>query len=170
MQDWLRVDPDKVRRKDIVRFTQGNLVRIYPKDIRFDSSNYNPLIAWPHGAQMVAFNMQLEIAGVPGDTIMKKTKTLEDNWIPTWDDMFEFPLTVPELALLRFEVHEYDMSEKADFAGQTCLPVTELCKGIRAVLLHNRMGVKYNSVKLLAMTCFGCGLVNHACVYKEKLV
>lgn len=89
------------------------------------------------------------IAGVPADTVMKKTKTLEDNWIPTWDEVFEFPLRVPELALLRIEVHEYDMSEKDDFAGQTCLPVMELCKGIRAVPLHNRKGVKYNSVKLL---------------------
>lgn len=245
MQDWLRVDPDKVRRlslseqelekavptygKDIVRFTQRNLLRIYPKGIRFDSSNYNPLVGWMHGAQMVAFNMQgygrslwlmhgmfsanggcgyvkkpdfllkadaygevfdpnmnlpvkttlkvtvymgdgwyydfkhthfdaysppdfyarVGIAGVPADCVMKKTKTLEDNWIPTWDEAFEFPLRVPELALLRIEVHEYDMSEKDDFAGQTCLPVSEVRKGIRAVPLHSRKGDKYNSVKLL---------------------
>lgn len=245
MQDWLRVDPDKVRRlslsenelrkailtygKDIVRFTERNLLRVYPKGIRFDSSNYNPLIGWMHGAQMVAFNMQgygrslwlmcgmfkanggcgyvkkpdfllkagphgevfdpkamlpikvtlrvtvfmgegwyydfkkthfdaysppdfyarLGIAGVPGDAVMKKTKTLEDNWIPNWDEVFEFPLRAPELALLRIEVHEYDMSEKDDFAGQTCLPVSELRKGIRAVPLHSEKGDKYNSVKLL---------------------
>ncbi|KAG8380819.1 hypothetical protein BUALT_Bualt06G0056100 [Buddleja alternifolia] len=245
MEDWLRVDPGKVRRlslseqelekaidtygKDIVRFTQRNILRVYPKGIRFDSSNYNPLIGWMHGAQMVAFNMQgygrslwlmhgmfranggcgyvkkpkfllkadsygevfdpsiklpvkttlkvtvymgegwyydfshshfdtysppdfyarIGIAGVRADVVMKKTKTLEDNWIPTWDEVFEFPLTVPELALLRIEVHEHDMSEKDDFAGQTCLPVSELRKGIRAVPLHSHKGVKYNSVKLL---------------------
>ncbi|KAL7147868.1 hypothetical protein ABFS83_06G138000 [Erythranthe nasuta] len=243
MADWLRVDPDKVRRlslsepelekavityaKDIVRFTQKNLLRVYPKGIRFDSSNYNPLIGWMHGAQMVAFNMQgygrslwlmhgmfranggcgyvkkpdfllkggdevfdpratlpvkttlrvtvymgegwyydfrhthfdtysppdfyarVGIAGVPADVIMKKTKTLEDNWIPTWDEVFEFPLTVPELALLRIEVHEYDMSEKDDFAGQISLPISELREGIRAVPLHSHKGVRYNSVKLL---------------------
>ncbi|KAL2526528.1 Phosphoinositide phospholipase C 2 [Abeliophyllum distichum] len=245
MEDWLRVDPEKVRRlslseqelekaaitygRDIVRFTQRNILRVYPKGIRFDSSNYNPLIAWMHGAQMVAFNMQgygrslwtmhgmfranggcgyvkkpdfllrdgprnevfdpqaklrvkttlkvtvymgegwyydfshthfdaysppdfyarVGIAGVPSDTVMKKTKTLEDNWIPTWDEVFEYPLTVPELALLRIEVHEYDMSEKDDFGGQTCLPVSELRQGIRAVPLHNRKGEKYKTVKLL---------------------
>ncbi|KAL7108841.1 hypothetical protein ACP275_06G138500 [Erythranthe tilingii] len=243
MADWLRVDPDKVRRlslsepelekavityaKDIVRFTQKNLLRVYPKGIRFDSSNYNPLIGWMHGAQMVAFNMQgygrslwlmhgmfranggcgyvkkpdfllkgggevfdpratlpvkttlrvtvymgegwyydfrhthfdtysppdfyarVGIAGVPADVVMKKTKTLEDNWIPTWDEVFEFPLTVPELALLRIEVHEYDMSEKDDFAGQISLPISELREGIRAVPLHSHKGVRYNSVKLL---------------------
>ncbi|EOY17778.1 Phospholipase C 2 [Theobroma cacao] len=245
LDEWLRVDPDKVRRlsmseqelekaalthgKQIVRFTQRNILRVYPKGIRVDSSNYNPLIGWMHGAQMVAFNMQgygrslwlmhgmfkanggcgyvkkpdfllksgphddvfdpsvrlpvktvlkvtvymgegwyhdfhhthfdaysppdfyarVGIAGVPADNVMKKTKTLEDNWVPSWNEEFEFPLTVPELALLRIEVHEYDMSEKDDFGGQTCLPVSELRSGIRAVPLNSRKGDKYNSVKLL---------------------
>lgn len=103
---------------------------------------------------IVSFSMafvspQVGIAGVPADTVMKKTKTLEDNWIPNWDESFEFPLTVPELALLRIEVHEYDMSEKDDFAGQTCLPISELRKGIRSVALNSRKGEKYKSVKLL---------------------
>lgn len=243
--DALKVDPNKVRRlslseqelekialnhaTEIVRFTHRNLLRVYPKGIRFDSSNYNPLIGWMHGAQMVAFNMQgygrslwlmhgmfranggcgyvkkpdfllktgpdnqvfdprqnlpvkktlkvkvfmgdgwrldfhhthfdtysppdfytrVGIAGVPGDTVMKKTKTIEDNWMPVWNEQFVFPLTVPELALLRIEVHEYDMSEKDDFAGQTCLPVSELRPGIRAVPLCDRKGEKLRSVKLL---------------------
>ncbi|KAI9157129.1 hypothetical protein LWI28_017327 [Acer negundo] len=245
LTECLKVDPNKVRRlslseqqledavgtygKDIVRFTQRNILRVYPKGIRVDSSNYNPLVGWSHGAQMVAFNMQgygrslwlmhgmfranggcgyvkkpdilvqagphsevfdpsvrwpvkkslkvtvymgegwyfdfrhthfdaysppdfytrVGIAGVQADTIMKKTKTLEDNWVPAWNEEFVFPLTVPELALLRIEVHEYDMSEKDDFGGQTCLPVSELRSGIRAVPLHDRKGEKYKSVKLL---------------------
>ncbi|KAJ7963980.1 Phosphoinositide phospholipase C [Quillaja saponaria] len=245
LEECLKVDPGRVRRlslseqqlekaaithgKEIVRFTQRNILRVYPKGTRIDSSNYNPLIGWMHGAQMVAFNMQgygrslwlmqgmfkgnggcgyvkkpdfllntgpnnevfdpraslpvkttlkvtvymgegwyydfrhthfdafsppdfyarVGIAGVPADTVMKKTKTLEDNWIPIWNEQFEFPLTVPELALLRIEVHEYDMSEKDDFGGQTCLPVSELSTGIRAVPLHDNKGEKYNTVKLL---------------------
>uniref|UniRef100_M4CSK9 Phosphoinositide phospholipase C n=1 Tax=Brassica campestris TaxID=3711 RepID=M4CSK9_BRACM len=242
MVECLKVDPDKVRRlslseeqlekasekyaKQIVRFTQRNMLRIYPKGTRITSSNYNPLVGWSHGAQMVAFNMQgqgrslwvmqgmfranggcgyikkpdillksdpafdpeatlpvkttlrvtiymgegwyydfphthfdrysppdfytrVGIAGVTADTVMRKTKMLEDNWIPDWNEVFEFPLTVPELALLRIEVHEYDMSEKDDFGGQTCLPVWELRQGIRVVPLHNQDGVKCRSVKLL---------------------
>lgn len=93
--------------------------------------------------------MQVGIAGVPNDSIMKKTKAIEDNWIPTWNEEFTFKLTVPELALLRIEVHEYDMSEKDDFGGQTCIPVSELREGIRAVPLHSRKGEKYKNVKLL---------------------
>ena len=41
------------------RFTQKNFLRIYPKGTRFNSSNYKPMIGWIHGAQMVAFNMQV---------------------------------------------------------------------------------------------------------------
>ncbi|XP_058110204.1 phosphoinositide phospholipase C 2-like [Magnolia sinica] len=245
LKEALKLEPNKVKRvslseqelekialtngTDIVRFTQKNLLRVYPKGIRFDSSNYNPLIGWMHGAQMVAFNMQgygrllwlmhgmfrgnggcgyikkpdflmntgpnnevfdpkekrsvkktlkvkvymgdgwrldfhhthfdsfsppdfyvrVGIAGVPDDSIMKKTRAIEDNWMPNWNEEFEFPLTVPELALLRIEVHEYDMSEKDDFAGQTCLPVSELMLGIRAVPLCDRKGEKLKSVRLL---------------------
>jgi phosphatidylinositol phospholipase C delta len=43
------------------RFTQRNLLRVYPKGMRFDSSNYNPMLGWMHGAQMVAFNMQVRL-------------------------------------------------------------------------------------------------------------
>ncbi|KAJ6803898.1 phosphoinositide phospholipase C 4-like [Iris pallida] len=245
LKESLKVDPNRVRRlslseqqlvkaaashgADLVRFTQKNMLRIYPKGTRFNSSNYNPLIGWMHGAQMVAFNMQgygrslwlmqgfyranggcgyvkkpdflmqtgphgevfdpkaslpvkktlkvkvymgdgwrmdfsqthfdaysppdfytrVGIAGVPADSIMKKTKAIEDDWTPVWNEEFVFPLTVPELALLRIEVHEYDMSEKDDFGGQTCLPVSELRPGIRAVPLFDRKGVQFKSVKLL---------------------
>lgn len=93
--------------------------------------------------------MEVRIAGVSADTIMKKTKTLEDNWVPDWNEKFEFLLSVPELALLRIEVDEYDMSEKDDFGGQTCLPMSEMRSGIRAVPLLSLEGEKYKSVKLL---------------------
>ncbi|XP_038988955.1 phosphoinositide phospholipase C 2-like isoform X1 [Phoenix dactylifera] len=95
------------------------------------------------------FYTRVGIAGVPADTVMKRTKAVEDNWTPVWDEEFQFPLTVPELALLRIEVHEYDMSEKDDFAGQTCLPVWELRPGIRSVPLCDREGEALKSVKLL---------------------
>lgn len=87
--------------------------------------------------------------GVPADSVKKKTRVIEDDWAPVWDEEFTFPLTVPELALLRIEVREYDKTEKDDFGGQTCLPVSELRPGIRAVPLYDEKGEKYKSVKLL---------------------
>lgn len=214
---------------DVVRFTQKNILRVYPKGTRVTSSNFHPLVGWTHGAQMLAFNMQgygkslwlmhglfrsnggcgyvkkpdflmkrgprnevfdpkvklpvkktlkvsvylgdgwrldfshthfdsysppdfytkVQIVGVPADEAKKKTRIIEDDWGPIWDEDFTFPLTVPELALLRIEIREHDMSEKDDFGGQTCLPVSELRPGIRAVPIYDKKGEKLRSVRLL---------------------
>ncbi|CDW90514.1 1-phosphatidylinositol-bisphosphate phosphodiesterase eta-2 [Stylonychia lemnae] len=36
----------------------SNFTRVYPKGVRFDSSNYSPLEGWAVGAQIVALNLQ----------------------------------------------------------------------------------------------------------------
>ncbi|KAJ7283091.1 hypothetical protein O6H91_Y348500 [Diphasiastrum complanatum] len=48
----------KAHPSQIIRFTQKHILRVYPYGLRVDSSNYNPLVSWTHGAQMVALNMQ----------------------------------------------------------------------------------------------------------------
>ncbi|KAL4610158.1 hypothetical protein ACB092_08G031700 [Castanea dentata] len=162
----------------IIRFTQRNLLRVYPKGMRLDSSNYDPMLGWTHGAQMVALNMQVTvymgegwardfrhthfdrfsppdffvkvaIAGVPADEARKQTKAIEDDWLPVWDESFEFSLRVPELAVLRLEALEYDTTGVPDFGGQTCLPISELRNGIRAVPLNDKKGNQYKYVRLL---------------------
>lgn len=92
---------------------------------------------------------QIRIVGVPADAAKKKTKTIENNWVPIWNEEFKFPLTVPELGLLQIEVRDFDRSEKDDFGGQTCLPISELRPGIRAVPLYDKKGEKLKSVRLL---------------------
>lgn len=56
--------------------------------------------------------------------------------------------SVPELAILRLEVKEYDMVGRDDMVGQSCVPVTELREGIRAVELRSVKG-EYRKSKLL---------------------
>jgi phosphatidylinositol phospholipase C delta len=43
-------------------FNQAHMSRTYPSGSRVDSSNYNPLLAWSTGCQMVALNFQTEDA------------------------------------------------------------------------------------------------------------
>ncbi|CAN1221691.1 Phosphoinositide phospholipase C 2 [Linum grandiflorum] len=212
----------------IVRFTQRNLLRVYPKGSRLDSSNYSPFVGWMHGAQMVAFNMQgygkhlwtmqgmfranggcgyvkkpdfllkhgpddkvydpsipqqlkttlkgklylgegwlqdfrhthfdlcsppdffvkVGIEGVAGDKAKHITKVIDDEWVPIWDEEFKFELRVPELAILRIEVMDYDVGNHG-FGGQTYLPISELRTGIRSVPLYSRDGTKYKHTRLL---------------------
>lgn len=86
---------------------------------------------------------------MPLDAAKCKTRIIEDDWAPYWDQEFTFPLRIPELALLRIEVREHDRSDKDDFGGQACLLVSELRPGIRAVPLYDRKGRKFKSVRLL---------------------
>ncbi|KAF8680718.1 hypothetical protein HU200_045559 [Digitaria exilis] len=100
-------EPQPVKKTLKVKVYMGDGWRMDFKQTHFDQ--YSP----------PDFYARVGIAGVPADSVMKKTKAIEDNWVPVWEEEFSFPLTVPEIALLRVEVHEYDMSEKDDFGGQT---------------------------------------------------
>lgn len=42
---------------------------------------------------------------------------------------FEFEVVVPELALVRFVVEDYDASSKNDFIGQSTIPLNSLKQG-----------------------------------------
>ena len=44
----------------VAEYTKHQLVRVYPRGDRFDSSNYNPVPAWLCGCQLVALNVQTE--------------------------------------------------------------------------------------------------------------
>ncbi|GAA0139828.1 phospholipase [Lithospermum erythrorhizon] len=90
----------------------------------------------------VCWENQVGIVGVPADTGMMR-------WRPVWNNEFVFRLTVPVLAFLLVEVHEYDLPDNGDFAGQTCLPVSEIRPGIRAVPVYNREGVQFKFVRLI---------------------
>ncbi|KAK1283358.1 Phosphoinositide phospholipase C 4 [Acorus calamus] len=105
LHEALREDPHKVRRLSL---SEQELVKASKS----------------HSMKLV------EIDGVPADTILQKTKIIEDNWIPVWNEEFTFPLIVPEFALLRIEVCDYDPLEMDGFGGQTCLPVPELRTGV----------------------------------------
>ncbi|KAE8656763.1 Phosphoinositide phospholipase C 7 [Hibiscus syriacus] len=94
------------------------------------------------------FKTEIGIAGAPADKVVKYTATIDDDWLPVWNEEFEFQLRVPELAVPWIKVLESDAGG-SDFGGQACLPVSELRTGIRAVPLHDKKGNRYNHVRLL---------------------
>ncbi|SBS82828.1 phosphoinositide-specific phospholipase C, putative [Plasmodium ovale] len=48
----------KKNEKDIIRYNQKTLTRVYPSGTRLASTNFNPLIFWSAGIQFVALNYQ----------------------------------------------------------------------------------------------------------------
>ncbi|CAM6085228.1 unnamed protein product [Calypogeia fissa] len=95
------------------------------------------------------FYVRVAVKGIPSDTLRKKTKVAFSNKEPNWEDEeFEFPIRVPEIAVLRFEVWEHDRMNPDDFVGQHCIPVKDLLQGIRVVALSSRKGEE-KSDKLL---------------------
>ena len=48
----------KVQQREIIDFNKQFLTRIYPHGSRIDSSNFDPIIGWAAGCQMIALNFQ----------------------------------------------------------------------------------------------------------------
>uniref|UniRef100_A0A8D0GVC4 Phosphoinositide phospholipase C n=1 Tax=Sphenodon punctatus TaxID=8508 RepID=A0A8D0GVC4_SPHPU len=91
----------------------------------------------------------VEIHGVQRDNGKKQTKVIENNGFnPMWNEELEFDIDVPELALVRFMVEDFDTSTKNDFIGQYTAPFTSLKLGYRHIHLLTKNGDQYPSATI----------------------
>uniref|UniRef100_A0A8C6MN91 Phosphoinositide phospholipase C n=2 Tax=Moschus moschiferus TaxID=68415 RepID=A0A8C6MN91_MOSMO len=91
----------------------------------------------------------VEIHGVSRDMASRQTAVVTNNGFnPWWDTEFEFEVAVPELALVRFVVEDYDASSKNDFIGQSTIPLKSLKQGYRHVHLLSKNGDQHPSATL----------------------
>uniref|UniRef100_UPI00398EFF12 1-phosphatidylinositol 4,5-bisphosphate phosphodiesterase delta-4-like n=1 Tax=Pristiophorus japonicus TaxID=55135 RepID=UPI00398EFF12 len=68
--------------------------------------------------------VRVEIHGVPMDNGRQETKYIDNNGFnPVWCETLSFIVHVPDLALVRFVVEDYDLASKNDFVGQYTLPL-----------------------------------------------
>ncbi|KAK9527709.1 hypothetical protein VZT92_014248 [Zoarces viviparus] len=85
--------------------------------------------------------VRVEIYGVPADNASKETHYIDNNGFnPMWNEKFTFDIHVPELAMLRFVVEDYDTASHNDLIGQYCLPLTSVQNGYRHVPLLTKRG------------------------------
>ncbi|XP_044225165.1 1-phosphatidylinositol 4,5-bisphosphate phosphodiesterase delta-1b isoform X1 [Thunnus albacares] len=85
--------------------------------------------------------VKVEIYGVPADVAVKETGHLENNGFnPQWNENFQFDVYVPELAMVRFVVEDYDSTSDNEFVAQYTLPFNSLKMGYRHVPLLNKNG------------------------------
>ncbi|NWV34360.1 PLCD4 phosphodiesterase, partial [Grantiella picta] len=85
--------------------------------------------------------VRVEIYGVPVDQAHQETKYIENNGFnPHWDETLQFQLHVPELALIRFVVEDYDKTSRNDFVGQFTLAFANIKPGYRHIHLLSKDG------------------------------
>ncbi|XP_057681098.1 1-phosphatidylinositol 4,5-bisphosphate phosphodiesterase delta-1a isoform X2 [Corythoichthys intestinalis] len=93
--------------------------------------------------------VRVEVHGVQLDNASKETHYITNNGFnPMWNERFQFHIYVPELAILRFVVEDYDTASANDLIGQYCLPLTCIQNGYRHVPLLNKNGDMISSAGL----------------------
>ncbi|XP_056091551.1 1-phosphatidylinositol 4,5-bisphosphate phosphodiesterase delta-1b isoform X1 [Rhinichthys klamathensis goyatoka] len=93
--------------------------------------------------------VQVQIYGVPADTTVVETQYIENNGFnPMWNENFQFDVCVPDLALVRFLIEDYDTATDNEFIGQYTLPFNSLKNGYHHVPLLTMNGDLLSSAGL----------------------
>uniref|UniRef100_A0A671MBQ8 Phosphoinositide phospholipase C n=1 Tax=Sinocyclocheilus anshuiensis TaxID=1608454 RepID=A0A671MBQ8_9TELE len=107
-----------------------------PKVSKRESSIVDPIV-------------KVQIYGVPADTTVAETQYIENNGFnPMWNENFQFDVRVPDLALVRFLIEDYDSSSNNEFIGQYTLPFNCLKNGYHHVPLLTKKGDHLSSAGL----------------------
>ncbi|XP_016380620.1 1-phosphatidylinositol 4,5-bisphosphate phosphodiesterase delta-1-like [Sinocyclocheilus rhinocerous] len=107
-----------------------------PKVSKRESSIVDPIV-------------KVQIYGVPTDMTVVETQYIENNGFnPMWNENFQFNVRVPDLALVRFLIEDYDSSSNNEFIGQYTLPFNCLKNGYHHVPLLTKKGDHLSSAGL----------------------
>ncbi|CAB1328387.1 unnamed protein product [Coregonus sp. 'balchen'] len=85
--------------------------------------------------------VRVEIYGVFQDQAKQETSYIDNNGFnPLWNETLNFIVHVPELALVRFVVEDYDKASRNDFLGQFTVSFTCIQPGYRHIHLLSKDG------------------------------
>jgi len=89
----------------------------------------------PNGGTRANVYVEIEIIGIPSDSIKRKSKTIFCNSMnPVWDETFTYNVMFKELAFIRFLI--VDASTNHPLA-QRVVPLTSMLYGFRHIDMHN---------------------------------
>ncbi|XP_047399012.1 1-phosphatidylinositol 4,5-bisphosphate phosphodiesterase delta-4 [Sciurus carolinensis] len=98
--------------------------------------------------------VRVEIYGIRTDTTCQETNYVENNGFnPYWGQTLCFQVLVPELAVLRFVVKDYDWKSRNDFIGQYTLPWTCMKQGYRHIHLLSKDGISLHPASIFVYIC-----------------
>ncbi|KAM9322782.1 1-phosphatidylinositol 4,5-bisphosphate phosphodiesterase delta-1-like [Pholidichthys leucotaenia] len=85
--------------------------------------------------------VKVQVYGVPADVAERETNPIFNNGFnPSWNENFQFDVYVPELALVRFLIEDYDSTSDNEFVAQYTIPFNSLKMGYRHIPLLNKHG------------------------------
>ncbi|XP_053309606.1 1-phosphatidylinositol 4,5-bisphosphate phosphodiesterase delta-3 [Spea bombifrons] len=92
--------------------------------------------------------VRVEIHGVGKRREQETNYILNNGFNPLWDERLRLEVLVPELALVRFVVEDYDKTSSNDFVGQYTLPFQSIKQGYRHVHLLSKDGASLTPATL----------------------
>uniref|UniRef100_A0A2K5E826 Phosphoinositide phospholipase C n=1 Tax=Aotus nancymaae TaxID=37293 RepID=A0A2K5E826_AOTNA len=103
--------------------------------------------------------VRVQIFGVRLDTARQETNYVDNNGFnPYWGQTLCFRVLVPELAMLRFVVMDYDWKSRNDFIGQYTLPCTCMQQGYRHIHLLSKDGISLRPASIFVYISIREGL------------
>uniref|UniRef100_A0A8C5WFY4 Phosphoinositide phospholipase C n=1 Tax=Leptobrachium leishanense TaxID=445787 RepID=A0A8C5WFY4_9ANUR len=116
--------------------------------VRIISAQQLPKLNKEKPSSIVDPFVRVEIHSV-GKKRERETKYILNNGFnPSWDEELRLEVLIPELALVRFVVEDYDKTSSNDFVGQYTLPFPSLKPGYRHVHLLSKDGASLSPATL----------------------
>uniref|UniRef100_A0AAY5EGM8 Phosphoinositide phospholipase C n=1 Tax=Electrophorus electricus TaxID=8005 RepID=A0AAY5EGM8_ELEEL len=126
---------------DACNLTSGRWLRKKNLHIMVISAQQLPKLNKDKVSSIVDPFVRVEIHGVTADKSSAQTAHINNNGFnPMWNKTFVFAINVPELAIVRFVVEDYDPASANDFIGQYTLPFTSIQNGYRHIPLLTKCG------------------------------
>ncbi|XP_003785003.1 1-phosphatidylinositol 4,5-bisphosphate phosphodiesterase delta-4 [Otolemur garnettii] len=122
--------------------------------IQIISGQQLPKVNKSKEASVVDPLVKVQIFGVRPDTTQQETNYVSNNGFnPYWGQTLCFRVLVPELAIVRFVVKDYDWASRNDFIGQYTLPWTCMQQGYRHIHLLSKDGTSLHPASIFVYIC-----------------
>ncbi|KAF4803839.1 1-phosphatidylinositol 4,5-bisphosphate phosphodiesterase delta-3 [Turdus rufiventris] len=132
-----------------LRCPPGEGARRLALHIRVITAQQLPKLNRDKGSSIVDPFVRVEIYGIPADCAKQQTHhKLNNGFNPRWEETLRFQVRVPELALVRFVVEDYDSTSCNDFVGQFTLPLPSMRQGYRHIHLLSKDGASLSPATL----------------------
>ncbi|KAM4692617.1 1-phosphatidylinositol 4,5-bisphosphate phosphodiesterase delta-3 [Rhinophrynus dorsalis] len=140
--------PEFLRRENTNFDPDGPIISIKILYVKVISAQQLPKLNKEKPSSIVDPFVRVEIHGV-GKRREKETKYILNNGFnPFWDETLRLEVPVPDLALVRFVVEDYDKASSNDFVGQYTLPFNSMKQGYRHVHLLSKDGASLSPATL----------------------